>query len=228
MKRIGTRAYIKTLIKDPNVASITPTSNFGVRKLLSTVNFSEAKLFVEYGPGGGVITKYLLSKMSSDARLIAIEQNPQFAKALSNAIHDPRCEIVNDSAENVVQIIDSLISKGFLAPGQNRPDHIISGIPFSLFPTELKNKILYTTQKTLKKEGSFLVYQFLISLSAGKNDIKRKIREYFEIARSGVELRNVPPLRIFEGLPKVSVDPCLKSKKKLNKEHFEKSEMLNN
>ncbi len=200
MKKIGTRAYIKSLLKDPSVASITPTSNFGIKKLINTIDFEKTRLIVEYGPGGGVITKELLKRMHPDAKLIAIEQNRNFANVLTTNFDDPRLIIVNDSAENVEEIILQQVNLGKI--DSKKATHIISGIPFSMFPLELKNKILLATQKSIQEGGSFLVYQFLVSLSGGKNDIKRKMREFFDIQRSEVELRNVPPLRIFEGLPK--------------------------
>ena len=203
MKRVGTRAYIKTLLKDPSVASITPTSNFGIKKLTSTVDFNSSKFFIEYGPGGGVITKDLLSRMAPDAQLLAIERNENFANSLKINIKDKRLIVVNESAENVLSLVESMNKSGVLK--YSKADHVLSGIPFSLFPVSVKDAILDATRLVLKSNGSFLVYQFLISLSGGKNDIKRKIREYFEISRSEVELRNVPPLRIFEGSPRSSV-----------------------
>lgn len=199
-KRIGTRAYIKTLLKDPSVASVTPTSQYGIKKLLSGIDFPKCNLIVEYGPGGGVITKVLLSKTPPHCKIVAIEQNKDFANTLRSEVQDERLIVVNDSAEFVSRILDSLHREGEITT--SKADHIISGIPFSMFPVDLKERILSSTKNALKQNGSFLVYQFLLSLSAGKNDIKRKIRDFFDISRSVVELRNVPPLRIFEGFPK--------------------------
>ncbi len=195
MRKIGTKAYLKTLIKDPLVSSITPTSIFGIKKLCENINFAEANLIVEYGPGGGIITKYLLSKMKSDSILVAIENNESFCDALK-FIDDERLILFHNSAENVNALLKDLYSKNKTPSVQ--ADHIISGIPFSMFPSTLKNAILNATTISLKSEGSFIVYQFLISLSYGKKDIKRKIREYFHVFRSEVEIRNVPPLRIYE------------------------------
>lgn len=196
MKRVGTRAYLKNLIKDPLVSSVTPTSAFGIAKLCENLNFNEARLIVEYGPGGGVITKFLLSKMRPDAKLIVIENNELFYNALRHSIHDSRLIPIHDSAENIISILNKHYKDGLIY--SNKADYIISGIPFSMFPTKLKNSILLNTTHSLRHSGLFLVYQFLISLSYGKKDIKRKIREYFNVDKSTIELRNVPPLRIYE------------------------------
>jgi len=221
MPRIGTRAYLKTLIKDPLVSSVTPTSIFGIKRLCDNINFREVKLIVEYGPGGGVITKYLLANMGPNAKLIAIENNKEFCTALKSSLKDDRLILVHDSAENVQEILEDFYLQKKIP--SNKADHIISGIPFSMFPLQLKNKILNATKHSIKSNGSFIVYQFLISLSYGKKDIKRKIREYFNVFRSVVELRNVPPLRIYEcsikTQNKMTVYPTAKTSSPINLEN---------
>ncbi len=72
---MGTLTYIKTLIKDPAVASVTPSSRFAVQRVCSFIDFPRAALVVEYGPGLGVFTQYLLGQMGPQGRLVAIEKN---------------------------------------------------------------------------------------------------------------------------------------------------------
>jgi phospholipid N-methyltransferase len=50
--KINTLYYLKNLITDIHVASITPTSRFGVEKVLEKIDFQKNKLILEYGPGG--------------------------------------------------------------------------------------------------------------------------------------------------------------------------------
>jgi phospholipid N-methyltransferase len=76
---MSTLSYVKNFISDKYIASITPTSDFGVRKVCSKIDFSRCGLIVEYGPGTGVFTKYLLQKMGPDSLLILIERNANFA-----------------------------------------------------------------------------------------------------------------------------------------------------
>ena len=187
---MGTLGYLKNLVSDKNVSSITPTSSFGVKKVCSPIDFEQAKVFVEYGPGEGVFTKYLLENMRPDARLIVIETNKKFVKTLTGKFSDRRLSVVNGSAEDITKILRD--------HGLAHADFIISGIPFSLFPVELKNKILLATNEALTPQGRFLVYQFFVSFSAGKNDIKAKLKEYMQIVDSDIELLCIPPLRIYE------------------------------
>lgn len=183
--------YLKNLLSDRNVASITPTSSHGVERILGKMDFERARLIVEYGPGGGVFTKALLERMRPDAQLIAIEANPSFAERLRRDLAaDPRLHVIEGSAEDVTTIVAER--------SQWNADYIISGIPFSLFPVETKNRILERTCEVLDAEGSFLVYQFFVSFSGPKNDIKRKLAEYLKVVHSEFEWLCVPPLRIYE------------------------------
>jgi len=196
VKQSSIRSYIKNMIKDPSVASIAPTSRFGIQKLLKNIVLANCTLIIEYGPGGGVITKYLLDNMAEDCLLLAVETNETFAEALRQEINDSRLIVRTGSAADIELFVKELYESGRISSPYAQ--YIVSGIPFSMFSLELKNLILSATKKVLDPDGSFLVYQFLVSLSAGKKDIKNKLSEYFHIFRSEVEFANIPPLRIFE------------------------------
>ena len=196
--------YLKTLAKDLNVASIAPTSTFGINKIFSCMDFQRAKLVVEYGPGGGVITKALLEHLRPDARLIAIETNDDFADHVEAEIDDPRFHLFRESAENVLDVLANLpndTSENGTAEGSApNADYIISGIPFSLFDVEKKDRILSATKEALGDEGSFLVYQFLISAGKPKHDIKKKLNQHMHIIKLDFEMRNIPPIRIYHAV----------------------------
>ena len=54
------------------LGSIVPSSRFLIRQLLEPVDWAQARVIVEYGPGVGVITSEVLRRMRPDAMLIAI------------------------------------------------------------------------------------------------------------------------------------------------------------
>ena len=191
----NTISYLKNLIADRNVASITPTSSFGVQRILRNIDFSKKQVIVEYGPGGGVFTRAILERMTPDSILIAIENNEMFANNLGAETRDSRLHIYNESAENVLAILNALEIPSV--------DYIISGIPFSMFPVELKDRILKATNDALNSEGSFFVYQFLFSFCGAKKDIRVKLDEHLRVASAQFEMLCVPPLRIYEAKKKL-------------------------
>jgi phospholipid N-methyltransferase len=134
------------------LGSIVPSSRFLIRGLLTPVDWSRARVIVEYGPGVGVITAEVLRRMRPDALLVAIEMNPDFVSYLRGALTDPRLRVVEGSAESVEEILRRF--------GRQQADYIISGIPFSTIPAPLRERILRRTRAALAPGGAFLVYQF--------------------------------------------------------------------
>lgn len=186
---MDTITYLKTFIKDKNVASITPTSPFGVKRVCSKINFHRSGVFVEYGPGTGVFSNYLLKNMTDTSRLILIERNKNFGNILERKIQDPRVVIVNDSAENVLETLRNC--------KECQADYILSGIPFLLLSDEMKNRILYNTRKALKKGGKFLVYQTCFQAD---HHLKVHLDRHFASVNTKFEIMNIPPMRIYEAI----------------------------
>jgi phospholipid N-methyltransferase len=182
---MSTLTYLKNFIRDKNVASITPTSPFGVRKVCEKIDFKRRNVIVEFGPGSGVFSKYILRKMTRDSKLILIELNKNFVTILNNRMRDQRTCIYNDNAENVLNLLKS--------EGEPGADYIISGIPFSFIPVTTKNKILNNTYAALKNRGKFLVYQH-------SNHLKEHLKRHFDLVRIEYEIRNIPPLCIYEAI----------------------------
>lgn len=173
--------YIKNLIKDPKVASVSPTSANVIAKMLKGVDFEAIQILVEYGPGDGVITRELLKRMRPDAKIIAIELNEPFARELGK-IDDARLIVVHGSAENVRSILSE--------HGIKAVDLVISGIPFSLVRYRTRVKILSATRVILHNDGTLLIYQASIQL-------KGLLQKYFKDVSVQYAWKNLPPLFIF-------------------------------
>jgi phospholipid N-methyltransferase len=134
------------------LGSIVPSSRFLVDDVMARVDWEKAKVVVEYGPGVGTITQEVLKRMRPDARLIAIELNPNFFRVLEKEIQDSRFKVVHGSALDVRQVLTQL----------NLPnaDYIISGIPFSTMQASLRRGIAQEARQALHPDGALVVYQF--------------------------------------------------------------------
>lgn len=164
------------------LGSIVPSSRFLIRELLNPVDWSRARVIVEYGPGVGDITAEVLRRMRPDALLIAIEMNPDFVSYLRGALTDTRLRVVEGSAEWVDEILSRF--------GRRQADYIISGIPFSTIPAPLRERILRNTRAVLAPGGAFLVYQFSTRVL---EDLKR----IFGYVRRRFEPLNLLPAHLF-------------------------------
>lgn len=180
---MSTLKFIKNFIKDRDVASITPTSNRCVKKICSHIDFTRDILIVEYGPGDGVFSKYLLNQMSSGSRLVMIEANEDFVKHLKESINDPRAEVHNILAGDVMDT---------LAEGDiGEVDYVLSGIPFSFLDEERKLRVLEATKSILKEGGKFLAYQT-------SGHLKKPVLEVFGNLDTEFEILNLPPYLIYD------------------------------
>ena len=180
---MDTSRVIKNLIKDKRVASITPSSLSSVKKVCERIDFSKENVIVEFGPGTGVFTRYILTKMNSSSKLISIEINRNFYEHLKKTITDERVIFCNMNAKNITFLLKKY--------NIDHVDYIISGIPFSILSKEVKDEIVKKSYKSLKTDGKFLAYQW-------SNTVKKYLEKYFTTVKSAISGKNIPPLIIYE------------------------------
>jgi len=182
-----TLLFARNFFKFPTMlGSLIPSSPFLVNDLLSQVDFERAQVIVEYGPGVGTFTQEILKRMRPDAALVAIELNQEFAGFLQDEITDSRLHAVHGSACDVGKVLADL--------GLPSADYIISGIPFSTMPKNLRAEIMRKSREALRPDGALLVYQFT-----------RAVRPYLESSFGSVQenfqMLNILPARIFYCTP---------------------------
>lgn len=174
--------FLKSFFKDKDVASIIPTSAFGVKRICKRIDFSKRLVIVEYGPGTGVISKEILKQMTPDSLLILIEKNEDLSELLKK-IEDPRLHVYCDSAENAAAILQEC--------GERNADYVISGIPLSFFTPEDRLQLMAMTCDLLADDGHFLVYQM-------RDIVEEDLEKHFVKVERDFEPLNVPPLFIFD------------------------------
>lgn len=181
---MSTLAYIKNLIKDRNVASVTPSSPFLVKRVCRKMDFSQPRVLVEFGPGTGVFTETFLERLTPDSRLILIELNGAFVETLQRRFGaDPRVQVFHDSVTNVGHI---------LREAEVPPvDYFVSGIPFSFLNRQEKNRVLSQSRDALAPDGRFLAYQHF-------DHLRGPLQRHFATVRTDNELLNIPPIVIYE------------------------------
>ena len=120
--------------------------------------------------------------MRSDAILIAIELNPDFVTHLRSTLPDERLKVVEGSAEAVGEILERF--------GRGKANYIISGIPFSTIPADIRERILRNTSTALAAGGAFLVFQF-------STRVLEDLQRIFHYVRRKFEPLNVLPAHLF-------------------------------
>ncbi|GAA0875458.1 rRNA adenine N-6-methyltransferase family protein [Wandonia haliotis] len=162
--------------------SVVPSSRFLTGKMLETVDFGSARCIVELGPGTGVFTKEILKRMQPDAKLLVVELNDTFVDNLKQLIDDPRVVIIHGSAENIGEYIRE---QGF-----ERADFIISSLPLTTIPQEIRQSILKKAYEFLKEGGQFIQFQYSMHQRKNLKQLYRKL----ELAYTPL---NFPPAFVY-------------------------------
>jgi phospholipid N-methyltransferase len=186
---------VQYILKPRTVGAVLPSSKYLADKMIQGIDFDNALCIVEYGPGTGVFTEKILKNRKPDTVVFLFERNIEFYRLLSEKYSDePKLYIINDSAENVGEYL--------ARHGMACADYIVSGLPFASLPYEASLRILAQTKKYLKREGSFITFQYTLL----KKDF---IGQFFcEIAIKR-ELRNIPPAYVL----------CCRMKAEVNSGH---------
>src|SRR5258705_13455020 len=86
--------FARNFFRHPRMlGSIVPSSRFLTKQLLEPIDWSRARVIVEYGPGVGGITAESPPPRPPDARLIPLENNPEFLGFLRATNEDERLHL---------------------------------------------------------------------------------------------------------------------------------------
>jgi phosphatidylethanolamine/phosphatidyl-N-methylethanolamine N-methyltransferase len=77
-----------------------------------------------------------------------------------------------------------------LQHGLHPVDAVVSGIPFSTMDEAAGRNVLQQVWSSLRPGGVFVSYQI-------RGDVARLARDLMGRPHTGIELRNVPPIRIY-------------------------------
>lgn len=176
-------AFFVGFLREPQqVGSVIPSSRFLERRIVEAADLDNARLVVELGPGTGGTTRTFLRELGPDSRLLTIEMSQEFVDLLNTTITDPRLINHQGSAENLDQILRDHNLK--------QPDAVISGIPFSTMPKEVGTRIIRSIRESLAPGGRFVAYQF-------RSDVATLARPILGEPDSKMEVRNIPPMRVY-------------------------------
>jgi phospholipid N-methyltransferase len=173
---------LQYIVRPRTVGAILPSSKHLADKMINTIDFSNAKYIVEYGPGTGVFTQELINRRDKQTVILLIENNYEFFSSLMKKYKDEaNLYVVHGSAENV----DTYLEK-YKIP---YADYVVSGLPFASLPKNVSSTILNKTKRIIREDGKFITFQYTLFM-------KQHINSYFGIINVNKEYRNIPPAYI--------------------------------
>ncbi len=148
--------------------------------MIDPIDFSTAKLIVQFGPGTGSFTKELLVRRQEKTTIVLIEFNAVFCETLRQKYgHEKNIYIHNGTAEDV----DGILRYYGLSP---QVDYIVSGLPFASLPSKQSQAILDRARAVLRPNGVFVTFQYTLLK-------KGLFINHFDTVAIIREWKNIPP-----------------------------------
>jgi phospholipid N-methyltransferase len=157
--------------------------------MVEDLDLRRAEAVLEYGPGTGAFTEYILKEMTPSAKFAAIELNPQFAAAF-RARH-PRALLFEDSVENARAICDRA--------GIGAADCIVSGLPWAVFTLSMQKRFLDEMMRVLKPGGRFVTFGYVhaLALPPAKRFAALLDGYFTTVSKSPIVWLNIPPAFVY-------------------------------
>lgn len=172
--------FLRSFLAHPRqVGAILPTSARAVSAMLDMADLPAAELVVELGAGTGSHTAQVLDRLPRTSRLVSFEIDPALAAAVSDRLADPRLTVHAASAEDLERYLAG-----------DRPQVIVSALPFTSLPRGVGRSILQTAAKVLAPEGTLLVLQYSPLIAP-------ELHRLFGRVQRKISLPNVPPAVLY-------------------------------
>lgn len=169
------REALKSFRSTGAIASSSPAL---VKRLIQPIPAGANLRIIELGPGDGCVTHALLDKLGPNAEVHAFEINAAFIQKIKG-IDDARLRVLPVGAEQM--------NEYFLPQSV---DYIVSSLPLSMIPKEVKELILRQSQVVLRPEGQFLQYQYALQDYS-------LLKGYFNNVTVNFTLANLPPAFVY-------------------------------
>lgn len=172
-------SFFKEAVKSfRTTGSIAASSPALVKKLVAPLPADRPLTIVELGPGDGCVTRAILDKIHPASKVTAFEINAAFIEKLAT-IEDERLRVLPVGAERLQE---------HFTPGS--VDFVLSSLPLSMIPKEIKEDILRQSQQILKAEGTFHQFQYALQDYG-------LLKDYFQRVSVSFTLANLPPAFIY-------------------------------
>jgi len=182
--------FLRQVITRPTATgAIAASSVFLARAMVEDLELGQAEAVLEYGPGTGVFTRFILQGLKPTAQFAAIEVNPKFAEIFKTRY--PSVALFEDTVAHARRLCDSA--------GIRSVDCIVSGLPWAIFSESMQIQFLDEMMRVLKPGGQFVTFAYVHSmvLPPAKR-FARLLRKYFtRVSKSSVVWLNVPPAFVY-------------------------------
>jgi phosphatidylethanolamine/phosphatidyl-N-methylethanolamine N-methyltransferase len=132
--RAGRGLFLRKFLQQgTKIASIAPSSRALARALCTHVRADQPQTIIELGAGDGAVTRVAAGRMHAESRLIAIEQDADFAERLRAAV--PGATVVTGDVKDLAAHLSEQGVEG------SEIDLVISGLPTPSLPRAVSEAV---------------------------------------------------------------------------------------
>jgi phospholipid N-methyltransferase len=183
-------SFLREFITRPvATGAIAPSSTFLARTMVEGIGLNTADAVLEYGPGNGAFTQFILNELKPGATFAAIELNPRFAEMFR--LRYPDTPLFQDSVANARTICDTLAVESV--------DCIVCGLPWAAFASSMQMQFLNEMMRVLKPGGRFVTFAYIhgLALPAARRFADLLPGYFSTVSKSSVVWLNVPPAFVY-------------------------------
>jgi len=180
--------FILAALKNPReVSTIFQTGPWLRDRMLEFIDFSKIQNIVELGAGAGAITEGIVERVEKPEQYLGIELDKDLVEVLQERF--PNFKFVEASAEQVKELT---VTTGPV-------DVIVSSLPWTLFPSDVRDRTMKNISDSLKPGGMFMTYMVINAIFyPSAQDVIRQMKTNFSrVDQSKLQWINIPPAFIF-------------------------------
>src|SRR5438105_500410 len=143
---MGLIHFLQEFVSNPTATgAIAPSSPALAKEMVKDLGLEKAEAVLEYGPGTGAFTPYVLENLPPSCTFVAIELNPRFVEQFRARF--PEVTLHNGSVADARRICDRY--------NIAMVDSIICGLPWAAFPQARQQLFMDEMMRVLKPGACF-------------------------------------------------------------------------
>ena len=176
--------FLLRFLDDPRrTGAVAPSGPFLAREMARAVDPRRPGLIVELGPGTGPVTKALLARGVARERLVLVEFDPQFCKALAQKF--PLVRVLRGDAYSLGRTLAQLKGEQVAA--------VVSSLPLLNEPPQRRMALLEDSFALMGPEGVFVQFTYGLAAPAPRDLCAGQ----YDVTRGAPIWRNLPPASVW-------------------------------
>lgn len=173
-------SFLKAWLKNPrSIGAVTPSSQYLAKNIITQIDRCNDGMILELGPGTGVFTRAMIQSGIPAKKIITIEREARFAKALKAQL--PDITVIEGDATELSKL---------LASNNMKVGTIISSLPLLSINKKIRNAILDQILTVASNHCQFIQFTYKLKIDT------LNYPKTYSLKNTFITWRNLPPARV--------------------------------